>query len=405
MASALRLLFIAQGVTLAHVVRPLVLARAMAARGHEAVLAAPARYRRWAPAGLQWRDLDALAPEVFAARVEQGRPIYKREELRRAVAQDLELITAVRPDVVVGDFRLSLAASARVAKVPYAALTNAYWSPRRPLKSPPPATPGLSLPWLTRLLYRAAGPWLLRRHAAPVADVLAEHGVRIGRDLRQAFTEADLRLHLDLPGLFPGLAETSDERFLGPLAWTPEVAPPAWWNDLPAAARVAYLTLGSSGETGQFHLIEQALVGTGYTVISATAGRAEARGRFSADFLPGDLACARSELVVCNGGSPQTTQALMAGRPVIGVCSNLDQFLNMQAVQDAGAGVMLRSDALSAGRLRSAIARAQAPSYAEAAQRLQTDAARYDPISRFEDLITAFGQRAISAPAPGAGKK
>ena len=159
----MRLLFIAQGVTLAHVVRPLMLAEAMAERGHRVAFAAPAAYRRWASGRVDWKDLDALAPELFAERVRQGRPIYKREELRRGVAHDLELIAAARPDVVVGDFRLTLPASARKAKVPCAALANAYWSPQRPLRSPPPA-----IPWTIRKTTRPA-----RLVASPQAAELA----------------------------------------------------------------------------------------------------------------------------------------------------------------------------------------------------------------------------------------
>ena len=45
------------------------------------------------------------------------------------MADDLELIRRIEPDVVVGDFRLSLAVSAPMAGVPYIALANAYWSP------------------------------------------------------------------------------------------------------------------------------------------------------------------------------------------------------------------------------------------------------------------------------------
>ena len=74
--------------------------------------------------------------------------------MRRDIGHDQALIEAVQPDVIIGDFRLSLAASARRAGVPYAALTNAYWSPQRPLRSPPPAVPGVAAPGLARLAYR-----------------------------------------------------------------------------------------------------------------------------------------------------------------------------------------------------------------------------------------------------------
>jgi UDP:flavonoid glycosyltransferase YjiC (YdhE family) len=384
-----RLLFIAQGVTLAHFARPLVLAEAMAGRGHEVVFAAPARYRKWAP-DIAWRDLNALEPEVFEQRVQAGLPPYKRQEVRRGIEDDLALIGAEQPDVIIGDFRLSLAASARLAKVPYAALANAYWSPQRPLRSPPPAVPGAAWPWGAKALYRAVGPSLLRRFARPMAEVMAGHGVDLGYDLRRVFTDSDLTLHMDIPGLFAGIRETDRERFLGPVVWAPAAEAPVWWNVVPEACRVAYLTMGSSGDAGQFRLMEEVLGGEGYTVVSATAGRADVVGRFSSDFLPGELCCARAEMVVCNGGSPQVTQALLAGRPVIGVCSNLDQFLNMQAVQDAGAGVMLRSDALTAGKLRQAIRRVQAPGFAEAARRLQADGLSYDPIARFEAAVSGL---------------
>ncbi len=43
--------------------------------------------------------------------------------------EELELIERVRPALVVGDFRLSLAVSAAVSGVRCATLINAYWSP------------------------------------------------------------------------------------------------------------------------------------------------------------------------------------------------------------------------------------------------------------------------------------
>ena len=65
---------------------------------------------------------------------------------------------------------------------------------------------------------------------------------------------------------------------------------------------------------------------------------------YSADYLPGDAAARRAALVVCNGGSPTTQQALACGRPVLGIATNLDQYLNMQTLERAGVGLCLRSD-------------------------------------------------------------
>lgn len=72
-----------------------------------------------------------------------------------------------------------------------------------------------------------------------------------------------------------------------------------------------------------------------------------------AAYLPGDLVASRSCLVVCNGGSPTSNQALAAGVPVLGIASNMDQFLNMCSIVSACAGRMLRADRLTPNLIRS----------------------------------------------------
>ena len=48
------------------------------------------------------------------------------------------------------------------------------------------------------------------------------------------------------------------------------------------------------------------------------------------EYAPGEALCQRAALVIGNGGSPITYQALAAGKPVLGLASNFDQFLNMR---------------------------------------------------------------------------
>ena len=95
-------------------------------------------------------------------------------------------------------------------------------------------------------------------------------------------------------------------------------------------------------------LVLEALADLPVTVIAATAGTIDVASApanaFVAAYLPGDLAARRASLVICNGGSPTSQQALAAGVPVLGVAGNLDQFLNMGGVVKAGAGVILRAD-------------------------------------------------------------
>jgi UDP:flavonoid glycosyltransferase YjiC (YdhE family) len=97
------------------------------------------------------------------------------------------------------------------------------------------------------------------------------------------------------------------------------------------------------------------------TVLAATAGtiRVDAvpPNAYVAPFLPGDAAARRASLVICNGGSPTSQQALTAGVPVIGIAGNLDQFLNMHGIAGAGAGLLLRADRFQETTLRHAATR------------------------------------------------
>jgi UDP:flavonoid glycosyltransferase YjiC (YdhE family) len=394
----LRVLFFGEGSTLAHAARPLALSAALPSDRYEVFLATPERYRNWTPKAVRWLPLEAQPPEVFAERLKSGRPLFSHERLQAYAAQDLVTIEDVGPDVVVGDFRLSLAASARKAGVPYISISNAYWSPDRPLR---PIRPTVDMfgGWPTpaaAAAFQLLRPLTLRWHAKPVDELLAAHGLeRIGRDLRRAFTEADITLYADLPGLFPDVVETARRRFLGPIAWEPPVELPPWWRNMPVDKPIAYVTLGSSGEIGTLERITAWLLDMGHAVMLATAGRARVEGDgerlFVADFLPGLLACERADLVVCNGGSPTTTQALLKGRPVLGVASNMDQFLNIRAVRALGAGAGLRADGLNRRRFEDTVNRLSGFKAARAAAALalqgQTQAPHRVLIEAIESLV------------------
>jgi UDP:flavonoid glycosyltransferase YjiC (YdhE family) len=212
------------------------------------------------------------------------------------------------------------------------------------------------------LAFHSLAPMVLGWHARPMDELLGAHGLGgIGRDLRRVFTEADVTLYADIPALFPDVPETLGRRFMGPVVWEPPTPAPHWWDRVPEDKPIAYVTLGSSGDPQAPGQIASWLAGMGYAVVLATAGRAELHGDdetvFVADYVPGLAASERADLVVCNGGSPTATQALLKGRPVLGIASNIDQFLNMRAVKAQGAGLCLRADSLNRGGFERAVNR------------------------------------------------
>ena len=274
-ARKLRVLFIGEGATLAHAARPLALAAALPKQRYEVFLATPARYQAWASRGVQVLPLNAQTPEAFARRLSRGLPIFSRRRLEAYFDEDLALIDQVKPDVVVGDLRLSLVASARQAGVPYISISNACWSPDRPLHPVRPVVDrfrGWPEP-LAQAVFRLVIGQVLRWQATPVDQLLAAHGMQpLGKDLRRAFTEADATLYADIPALFPDIPESPRRRFLGPVIWAPPLQAPAWWDRLPEDKPLAYVTLGSSGDVQLPGAITGWLTAMGYAVILATAG-------------------------------------------------------------------------------------------------------------------------------------
>jgi UDP:flavonoid glycosyltransferase YjiC (YdhE family) len=256
----------------------------------------------------------------------------------------------VQPDVIVGDFRLSLAVSAELAAVPYIALSNAYWSPYSHQKYVVPELP------LTRILGTTLGQWMFSLgrpfafalHCLPMHRLRRSYGLpSLGFNLRRVYTHADYTLYADIPELFLMRRSPSSHRFIGPVVWSPKDPLPNWWHSVPQDSPIVYVTLGSSGNASLLPELIAALGEVDVTALVSTAGKpvpASAPDNvYLAAYLPGEEAVKLASLVICNGGSPGTHQALIQGVPVIGVANNLDQYLNMAAIEKAGAGRLLRA--------------------------------------------------------------
>ena len=357
------ILFIADAVTLAHVARPAALAQGLDANKFNVILACDPRYHTFL-AGLPFpvRPLRSIPSEQFLRAAAQGRPLYDTQTLRDYVRDDLELMDAVQPAAVVGDHRLSLSVSARVAAVPYLGIINAYWSPYAQSASPLPELPMNR--WLgsalAQFIFNLAWPLASAYHSLPLNKVRHDYGLPSLRwDWRHPYTDADRTLYADARELVPTSGLPDTHVYLGPVMWSPPVGLPPWWDDLPADRPLIYATLGSSGSPGLLKVVLEALADLPVTVVATTAGKTELdtppANAHLIDYAPGDRLAARADLMICNGGSLTVYQALAAGKPLIGIASHMDQHLSMRYVEQAGVGVLLRSEQLNGDTLRAAV--------------------------------------------------
>jgi UDP:flavonoid glycosyltransferase YjiC (YdhE family) len=323
-------------------------------------LACDPRYFKFVgDAGFPVRSIRSLSSEAFLDVLARGGPVFSKSDLQEYVAEDLALLEARRPDIVVGDFRLSLSVSARLAGIPYVNVTNAYWSPyaRPRFRMPSLAATRVIPPAVADVVFPLVRPFAFALHARPMNQLRRDCGLPLlGRDVRQLYCDGDMTLYADIPELIPTMAAPATHRYIGPVLWSPPVDLPVWWDDAIGRERPIYVSLGSSGRADLLPMVVQGLIPLGRPIVVATAGRGNAVPKLPnvwiADFVPGGTIAAKACLVVCNGGSPTTQQALVHGTPVIGIASNLDQFLNMDYIERFGAGTLLRADSVTAHALR-----------------------------------------------------
>ncbi len=352
-----KLLFVSESVTLAHFARPFALSNRLSASDYDIHFACATPYQQFLGASKHsLHTLPSIPPEQFKQALAKGNLLYDFATLKNYVEADLALIDTVKPDLIIGDFRISLAVSARLAKIPYAALSNAYWSPYAPKHYPLPCLPLTRYLGLTasNLLFQRVAPVVFKAHARPMRQLQSHFGLpKTELDLRRVYTEADYTWYADLPSLFPLTNPPSHHVFIGPVLWSPPVPEPAWWHHLPTDRPIVYVCLGSSGSQQVLQVVLNALSREDVTVIASLAGVTvplpQVSTIFTADYLNGDAAVKRADLVICNGGSLTCQQALAHGKPIIGIADNMDQFLNMAAVVRVKAGLLLRSDNLTAG--------------------------------------------------------
>ena len=391
-----KILLMAHDVTLAHLGRPLRLAEGLIADGHDVTLAAsaesarflknfPGRVHTLAPTG-KARFIDNLA---------KGRPVFDFESLKRFTEEDEALLAALRPDLVIGDFRITLSISARRAGIRYATLTNAYWSPAFTPRFVVPNLPMVPLlgVGLSQLIFDLVRPIAFAVHAHPMNRLRRHYGLQsLGPDLRRIYTDADLVLFSDVPEIY-GLPPDSEQGgvFLGPIDWSPDLPLPPWWGSVNDSEPVIYVTLGSSGAGELLIPLQEGLRQLDAQVIVSTAGAPlphTGHKLFFADYLPGAVAAARADLVICNGGSPTSYQALLHGAPVLGIPGNLDQYLNMHYLEKSGLGLALRGTQLAPAAVAAAASRLMGDNgYRSAAQAFAQRATLYECKDRLRSAL------------------
>lgn len=411
-------LFVCESVSLAHVSRAVFLSAALDPDAFDVHLACDARYD-WllseAPHA-KFHPLPSIDPEYFRQRVDLGTGTHSLTTARAYLRDELQLYEAVTPDLVVADLRYTASTSAAIAGIRSAIVANAYWSPHRVGTTPPAAVDPVPTPAprqqptalraarrAKRLASRLIESRDNRRAPEPEREpedleafniVRAEVGLAPFDDYPQLMTGADHVLYAEPPGLIPMRPMPDEHRFIGPVVWSPRVPEPEWWPALAADRPIVYVGLGSTGEVSRLQELVRRLAELEATIVVSTAGRGHVRTDAAnvvvADLVPGDQVCRRAALVIGSGGSGTGYQAIQNGAPLIGLWSNEDQYLSIQALEAHGAAIA-HGASDSVDTIMQSVSRAlHEPSFTETAQRLGRLFSEVDTLQEFRTAVESI---------------
>ncbi len=391
-----RILFLAEGATLTHFARPLVLADALHPSAYEIRLYAPERYAPYLTRKPYFTGtLECQPQEQFLGNIARGRSMFSEQVLREYVEQDRNLIREFQPDLVVSDMRMSAAVSARLEAVRCATLMNAYWSPFAEERYILPELPITRVipPRSLNPLYRAIAPLAHRPLVAEMNSIRAENGLSaLPAHLPTLYTQGDYVLYPDPAEFIPTSKLPSNHAFIGPCDWTPELARPDWWNKmLDDPKPKVFVALGSSGPVRVLPQLLKVLHRLPVSVLLATSGRVQvdtSDNLYAANLLPFAAAASVADLIVSHGGSSGVYPALTAGTPVLAIPSNADQMLSSALLCESGAGLQIRVEEVTSSRFERTLAEMLNDAcYREAAKKWQCTFAKYDSGQLFRDFV------------------
>ncbi len=401
-------LFAGETMTAAHLLRPLAFASRLNRERYRIRFACDRRCSRHVQEkDLPWHHLGSISSDTFLKRLYRGRPMYTADEVKQYVREEIRLLHALQPDVIVTDMRLSLSISAELVGIPLINIVGAQWSPYSDAPAPLPEHPltHIAGPTLSSLVFRMSRSWLLNAQVRPFNRVRKALGLKTHAGLRELHTCGDTVLYTDIPELFMLNGLPGSHRFIGPVDCSPGIPLPSGWGALPEDRPTVFISPGSSGSVRAFAKVIEALAGMDLAVIAATAGQMEVAALpptvYAAEYIPGRAAAQRADLVICNGGSGMVYQALSGGTPVLGIPCNLDQFLIMQAVESKGAGRCLRPERLSGRRVEREIDLLLEEGCRTRARRMKTCIERTDVHGAFERELG----RVLDTVSADSGKK
>lgn len=366
-----RILVIGDSMSLAHVGRALTLANRLRKEGAEIIFATGCYHLDLAKQeGFETHEIFCVPPKVAYEAICRGTHIFDKETLRRYINSDLSIIKKVKPDLIIGDMRLSLNISAELTGVEYWSILSGYLTHYYSAPQKPPQTfPAVRLLGknISNTIFPLMKAFTIRHFASSFRQIRKELNLKPVNNIFDVIASPYRNLIADLPQFIPCTNLPFNFEYIGPLLWEPKVSDPEWLDKLDPHMPTAYISMGSTGNLKNLHRLIKIMSQKGWQILTTTAGLTSISSQvFAADFARGSELLKRSQLLVCHGGSGTIYQAASEGVPVIGIATFHDQEINLDRVEALSWGCALDPLKWKEKDLLLAIEKVQLPKYKNA---------------------------------------
>ena len=346
-------------------------------------------------------------PVVLFGNIRKGKLRFLSDsEIERMIEADIALYKEVKPDLVLTDGRFTAPISTHITGLRHAAIVNVSSTEYRALPYI------LFFEWIPQgLIGRDTGVWKMLDSLNLKLEMFVfdnvmnifkklsrKYGLKKTVTATNCLAGKDITLLADIPEYFPAKNIPDNYHYIGPLTLKSNIPPPSWWPPEKGEEPLVYITMGTTGISDFFQRVYDLFKRSDMTVVVTTGAqvpemRTLAGKIYVEDFIDGDLMMEACDLVVCHGGNGTIYQALLQGKPIIGIPTIPDQDFNMRRVEAVGVGKSLTWKEFNADPkvlLDVIDAVLATPYFTEKAHRMQDTLKKYQGEKIGADLIEGY---------------
>lgn len=347
----MRILALCNAQAMAHVTRPLEIARVLGSRGHAVAFAGEGPYLAIAAeAGfeailLPYIPRETMRLATYSKNAKELYLLYPRADVERYIANERSLYEKWQPDCVLIDNRITAITSAELERIPTVSILNVHISTVRKIPLMSSAGNGV---FGQNIHLRAAADYALHIiESYWYHHNVMRHLTALRRDCGLppkygfAHEQGGLSLLPDVPEFSPARRLPHSMRFVGPLTWHPNLPASHALDALDMSRPIIYVTIGSVGTSGLLEQLRSPDL-RGYQFVVAVGKEMSVPqsigNLFFERFVDTEKLLPHCRLMVCHGGNGTIYQALAHGVPVVGFANHLEQYYGLKRVTELGLG-------------------------------------------------------------------